>query len=185
MKILKTSKQILGVELMTDGSLLITTDGQTSIPNAGLFIKSLGGIDAVLARCGGEEITADELRTLVREREEKREEARRAAKKTQASFDEKRDSQAVERFNELAATCGGVIPATFDNVVIVAKYLRAAGIDNMPVMSVGYSANTYDCDGKIAMGVILNEEVATSTGEMVKKIAVYAPKGHLSKYYHA
>ena len=185
MKILKTTKQILGVELKADGSLLITADGQMSISNAGAFINSLGGINAVLARCSGDDVTAEELRALVKEREEKKEEARRAAHKTQASLDARRNNQAVECFNELAATCGGVIPTNFENVVIVAKYLRATGTDRMPAMSVGYSANEYDCDGKIAIGIILDEEIAAPSGEMVSKIAVYAPKGHLSKYYHA
>lgn len=34
-----------------DGSLFITLDGETPIPNAGLFVKNLGGIEAVKAKC--------------------------------------------------------------------------------------------------------------------------------------
>jgi len=41
-----------------DGTLLISNNGLESFPNAGSLINSIGGIDAVLAACEKEEITA-------------------------------------------------------------------------------------------------------------------------------
>ena len=50
MKILKTGNAVYEVNLNEDGKLTILKDGKI-FQDAGMLIKTLGGIESVLARC--------------------------------------------------------------------------------------------------------------------------------------
>ena len=76
------------------------------------------------------------------------------------------------------------IDASVDNLYVLMRYLRSIpwGQWHLPTLSQGYSANQYDCDGKIAVTVILNDGITTEDGKVVKKLQYGAPMGHLSNY---
>lgn len=73
----------------------------------------------------------------------------------------------------------GKINVTEENLKIVMNYLRRVnwGGWSLPAMDIGYSANQYDCDGKIAVTVTLDKPL-----NGVKKFQMGAPRGHLEKY---
>lgn len=77
----------------------------------------------------------------------------------------------------------GVIAVTIDNLRIVMQYLQRHnwGSWSLPKMSIGYSANQYDCDGKIAVTIKLDKPI-DYYGDMVSDFEYGAPHGHLTKY---
>ena len=72
-----------------------------------------------------------------------------------------------------------VIDLTVENLRLLMKHLNSKkwGSWSLPTLSVGYSANQYDCDGKQATTVILDQPL-----NGVTKFSIGAPKGHLEKY---
>lgn len=190
---IQTSKtnNLYFVVLNEDGSLFITSDGVNSIPNAGQFILSMGGIQKVLDRCT-EEITLEEFKVRAAARQAQR----------QYAIDHKSDMIAAQRrrdaekaaeqiaryqalYNELLATSHeGIIEATYENISIVLAFLNTCswGSWNLPKMTIGGSFNQYDCDGKLATTLTLNRAIDVD-GEMVSKFVFGAPLGHLNKYY--
>lgn len=85
-----------------------------------------------------------------------------------------------------------VIPTTYRNISIVLRHLNEQnwGSWELPKMSIGYSCNQYDCDGKIATTMKLDQPIditdytdsPDSLPEMVSMFQVGAPHGHLMKY---
>lgn len=79
-----------------------------------------------------------------------------------------------------------VIPATVENIRIILHYLNTInwGLWNLPKLSIGYSANQYDCDGKTATTIQLDEPISdVERGiENETMFQTGAPRGHLSKY---
>ena len=71
------------------------------------------------------------------------------------------------------------IPTSVKNLYIVMQHLSKHnwGSWNLPKMSIGYSANQYDCDGTTAVTVILDQAL-----KGCKKFQYNAPRGHLSHY---
>lgn len=61
MKYLITNTQTIQVLQHEDGTLLLTKDGKSSIPDAGAFIRSAGGIDMLLSRCIDSEKSLSEI----------------------------------------------------------------------------------------------------------------------------
>ena len=193
----KTSKsnKMYFVSQNEDGSLWITNDGVNSIDNAGQFILSMGGIQAVLDRCD-EEITLDEFKTRVADDNAQKEAYRQyqkehkteieAAKREreQAKFDE-RYARAEKAYNELlAASPNSVIETNYRNICIVLSMLNLQnwGSWELPTMTIGYSCNQYDCDGKQATGMILDRPIDVD-GEQISKFSIGAPHGYLMKYH--
>jgi hypothetical protein len=80
------------------------------------------------------------------------------------------------------------IPATVENVRLVAAYLNTInwGAWNLPKMTIGYKAHQYDCDGKLATTIVLDEPISDPDYDIYneRKFVVGAPMGHLSKYQH-
>lgn len=76
-----------------------------------------------------------------------------------------------------------VIPSTIENIRILLKYLNTKnwGGWDLPKMTIGYSCNQYDCDGKIASTIKLDEPI-DYYGEKETKFVVGAPSGHLTHY---
>jgi hypothetical protein len=78
------------------------------------------------------------------------------------------------------------IPVTVENLRIIAKYLNMSnwGGWTLPKMTIGYSANQYDCDGKTATTITLDQPITDEEAGIFNesRFVVGAPKGHLNKY---
>lgn len=86
-------------------------------------------------------------------------------------------------FRDLLAR-GTPIPTTYETIGIVLRYLNTMnwGGWDLPPMTIGYRCNQYDCDGKQASTMILDEPIDVF-GELIDKFVVGAPTGHLIKYH--
>jgi len=72
-----------------------------------------------------------------------------------------------------------VIPTTIGNLQILMNHLNSFnwGLWTLPRMSVGYSAQQYDCDGSLATTVILDRPLNGRT-----HFVLGGKRGHLTKY---
>lgn len=78
------------------------------------------------------------------------------------------------------------IPATLENIKEIAKKLSETNWGlwgELPDLEIGYRANQYDCDGKIAVTITLDRPIDVD-GERVSRFVYGAPRRHLMKYYH-
>ena len=73
----------------------------------------------------------------------------------------------------------GIIPASLDNIATLLRWLNTEnwGTWKLPALSVGYSAHQFDCDGKTATGIKLDEKI---DGDY--KFCVGAPRGYINSY---
>lgn len=174
-----SSKLALEVNTNEDGTLAITHTDGTPYQDAGCLIKSQGGIQAFLSHC----IDKEEFDRRVNARAfSQSKEYRQIQAQRQAEKEAERKAKWISDYKALAAK--GPIEATAENIGIVLRYFRAqdTAMLNYPAMSVGYSANMYDCDGKLAAAMILDHPIDVD-GEKVSRFVSGAPVGHLSKYY--
>lgn len=106
-----------------------------------------------------------------------------------------RASNHVDNSNEIAAkrknewdklTQLPTIPATVNNIRIMLHYLNTInwGLWKLPKLSVGYSANQYDCEGKQATTIKLDEPISDEEYgiENETMFQTGAPRGHLTTY---
>lgn len=95
--------------------------------------------------------------------------------------EEGRINSATTAYNNLLEASSGVIETTPGNLAIVMRYLNTQDLAswNLPRMSIGYSANKYDCDGKAAVTIKLDEPMP---GDDETMFELGAPDGHLSEY---
>lgn len=279
-----------------DGSLLISDNGLESFPNAGSLINSIGGIDATLAACEAEEITAGAYNEELREQyhvfrygkrptEEQKEERMAFYNELKGKYDHRqslpwmemqrtkliatphhpvngnegmrfeypftdfrfdsingwqkhspvngwchteetsrdivalrihfnlpkyqptaeeeaaynetynrviaeneRTAQREQEINEAWEAIKDMkpIPSTIENIYTMLRYFRLHGVGELPMMTIGYSCNEYDCGGKRpAVAVKLDEAIIVNEdGEMSDRIVYGASPRHLGKYYH-
>lgn len=176
---IKSLKCFVEVKKNDDGTVTLFYAGGKPVDynRTATMIKTYNGIDGFLSKCFEINTTLDEYikEYMLKEQEYKKLKAERARLKGEQEFNE-----AEKKYNELTAKYD-VIPATRENLAIIAKYLIAQnwGSWHLPQLSVGYTANQYDCDGRIAVTFTLDEAV---DGE--KKIVFGAPRGHLTNYTH-
>ena len=175
MKILQTNTNEYVVEQREDGTLSITCGGEP-IKNAGAFILNLGGIDAVLARC--KEYTTEELR----QKHIRNIEAKKRRKMEYLEIERQRRAKVEKAYMETFKE--DVTQTTVHSVYVLLNYLRYGnwGAWELPKMSIGYSCQQYDCDGKIAVTIKLDKPIEID-GEMISRFQAGAPRGHLTKYY--
>lgn len=186
MKILKTKNYYFGIELNADKSLNITAEYQhigngkwischsMPWPDAAALIGSVGGVDKVLVRC--EDI--DDLAALV----EGRNAANIASRERRAAADAEKAQNKFLRISEdyeKAFVGKEVVESTLANIAILLKYLNTMnwGVWKLPAMTIGYSCNQYDCDGKSAVTIKLDEPVNGYTN-----LSYGVPRGHLTAY---
>lgn len=186
MKILKTKNYYFGVELSADNSLNITAEykhigngkwiscNSTPWSDAAALIGSIGGVDKVLALC--EEI--DDLAALIEERNA----ANIASRERRDAADAEKAKNKYLRINEdYEKTFVGkdVVESTLGNIAILLKFLNTMnwGVWKLPAMTVGYRCTQYDCNGKSAVTIKLDEPVNGYT-----KLSYGAPRGHLTAY---
>lgn len=264
-----------------DGTLTVSNDGITPFANAGSLIVTMGGIDATLAACEKEPVTADDFRKFKEESARfardgeipTEEEVQRrqafvehliaASKKNHFGvehtpttqnrgfrfgmfrdirFDSVKGwqkmrkgagwihlselSQAViktrmecglpeyepkeeeaEKYRELydkvvrtrdwaerrnrkiTAAYDAIkglrpVPATIENITAILHYYKMQeSVGELLPMTIGYSCNGYDCDGKFAVAIKLDRPIVyNEDGDMSNRFVCGAPHGHLVKY---
>ncbi|MDY4406038.1 MAG: hypothetical protein SPE55_03100 [Sodaliphilus sp.] len=173
-----TSKKSFLVEQNAGGTLLITkTSTMKPLENAGSFIVSQGGIEAILAKCVEvtEEQFAEDRKQLLLRHEQARQHSLGVAIAKRKRHEE--EYNAV--FNG-----GGVVETTVENIRTLLRYLNDInwGVWQLPSMTIGYSCNQYDCDGKTATTIRLNSPIEYR-GEQVSQFQYGAPSGHLRGYH--
>jgi hypothetical protein len=126
----------------------------------------------------GEFETPQQARVAYIEKAAKYREERKAAKFAWKHAAIERNQKAWDEIKDLP-----VIPATVDNIRTLLNHLNSNnwGGWTLPKLSIGYSANQYDCDGQSATTITLDEKIEFE-GELVDKFVVGAPRGHLNKY---
>lgn len=77
------------------------------------------------------------------------------------------------------------MPATIENITAMLHYFKMEGcVGELVPMTIGYSCNDYDCDGKYAVAMKLDKPIVVNEeGETSDRIVCGAPRGHLTKYY--
>lgn len=191
----KSSGKVYRIVEREDGTLFVTLDGVTSIPNAGLFIRNLGGIDTLKARCKRDTRSLEQIN---RSLEEKREATIRCTRQRRLEAEaawasaceyarqrELKFGAATEReLHELVARSeGGIIKATEDNTRTVARYLASHNPNcwKLPVMDVEYEARihsngavTIDFDHRIeASGALIHRFVFGDDTVYINKLRGY------------
>lgn len=175
----KKSETIYLVKVLDNGEIWMSIDGVNPIFGAGQIIAAKGGKEAFLSQCFTDERSIDELnKEQIKEHFAKQKQAKASAEIRMAAL--RVETEAALKRLQGAAT-DGVIPATVENVKIIAEYLncRSWGSWTLPAMSIPYTANQYDCGGKMATTIILDEPI---DGEV--KFIYGAPVTHLAKYRH-
>ena len=78
---------------------------------------------------------------------------------------------------------GGVLESNSGNIYLLLEYLNTQnwGGWDLPKMTIGYSCAQYDCDGKQATTIKLDEPIEYDD-ELFSKFEVGAPHRHLMKY---
>ena len=171
-----TSKKSFLVEQNADGTLLITkTSTMKPLENAGAFIVSQGGIDAILAKCKEvtEEQFAEDRKQLLLRHEQAKQRSQELAMANRKRHEE--EYNAV--FN------GDVVETTVENIRILLRYLNDInwGVWQLPSMTIGYSCHQYDCDGQTATTIKLNRPIEYR-GMMVSKFQHGASRRYFPNY---
>lgn len=78
---------------------------------------------------------------------------------------------------------GKVFEANIENIRRILLYLNSMnwGVWRLPKMSIGYSAHQYDCEGRQASTITLDEPI-NYFGEKVSKFKIGGGRLHLTKY---
>lgn len=164
------------VQKMDDGKLNIMSLNGEPMKDAGLFIVSCGGIDKLLSKCVNEQEFEQHKIRLSKEKEERENRNIELSKKIAKI-------RAEEDLKIKLMLENQPIQANEDNIRLIARYLNAHnwGSWNLPKLNISYKANQYNCNGKIATTIVLNEPIEFY-GEMESKFVYNAPNGHLNQY---
>ena len=181
-----TKKNVYLITKNDDGTLTFTPEAK----NAGAMIMQRGGISAFIDHCIEDE---RDFKEFVEDRElvAKKQKEYREAMRLQSANAEK--EAVAKAYNEMLSKYGMgignidksvVIEASVENLYVLMRYMRSTpmGQWKLPALSQGYSANQYDCDGKIAVTITLSEGVLSDEGKIIKGLQYGAPMGHLSYY---
>lgn len=187
----KTKRFIYGVEQREDGKLNVSreyiyrdgtwcpmSDTTTiTMPDAGMFINQQGGIDGLLSKCE----TTDDLAAEVEHINAELRIKRNQAIADNARRREERAQKMMAAYNTMFA--GEVTETTADSVFVLLCKLNAEnwGSWELPRMTIGYTCNQYDCDGRTATTIKLDSPIVVN-GEAGTMFQIGAPAGHLTKY---
>ena len=81
------------------------------------------------------------------------------------------------------------IDVNIDNFTIILKYLNEQNWGSwcLPQLKIGYTANQYDCDGRIASTITLSKPINIidywGNQQSINKFSYGNPRRHLNKYY--
>lgn len=169
-------------EVFDDGSAflhLYELNG-AKYPSASALIGSYGGVDGFWEVCMSKQCFNERYAKWIEANSSKRVAERKMKAAARRLVIE--ESRGIA-YRELVAK-GLPISSTYDNICVVLRYLNTLnwGAWKLPSMTIGYRCNQYDCDGKQASTMILDEPIEVD-GKMVDRFVSGAPHGHLSKYY--
>ena len=189
-KIFRTKRVIYRLEKNENGTLDIYReyfslknmdhwehDGR-KFDNAGSLIITAGGIDTMLSKC--EDV--ENLEAMIAEMNVVKAEIRRKA----MAEHERRTAEllniAETEYKQLFDG-RGVVETNAKTVYALLRYLNTQnwGLWRLPKMTIGYACNQYDCDGKTATTIKLDEPIRVA-GEMGTMFQYGAPRGHLTNY---
>lgn len=158
--------------------------------NAGNMIAQRGGVESFLTCCKEDARSYEEV-LAERQQEQQAEKERKKAASQQRK---KAEEEAIMKaYDELLASYGMdinhidksvAVDATISNLYIIMRYMHITnwGLWRLPTLSQGCEARQYDCDGKKAVTITLDEGITTADGKLVKKLQYGAPMGHLNNY---
>ncbi len=101
-----------------------------------------------------------------------------------AKIMERVEAERAVRYNKaLEIIKNQPIEANEENLSLVLFYLNEQnwGGWNLPQLTVGYSANQYDCDGSVATTITLDKPIMID-GELISKFKTGGKRGHLNNY---
>lgn len=171
-----TNKGSFIVEQNQDGTLRIfKASTMQPLKNAGLFIVSQGGINAILAKCkevSDEDFAKDRKQLLLRHKQ-----AKLRSQEIAIANHKRNEEEYHAVFN------GDTVETTVENIRTLLRYLNGInwGVWQLPSMTIGYSCHQYDCDGKTATTIKLDRPIEYR-GEKVTRFQYGAPSGHLRDY---
>lgn len=188
MKTYTSSTSIYSVTQNADGTINVVReyykgggkwnkDGNP-IKNAGLFINQMGGVYGLLGKCKDEV----NLHERIAEFNNGYNERRAASMEIERKRNEERASKAKEDYERLFAK--EVTESNLETIGVLLRYLNTKNWGlwkQLPKMTISYQCNQYDCDGKQATTIKLDEPIMVG-GEPCTMFETGAPFGHLTKY---
>ncbi len=168
-------------EIKEDGSLFVNCfniDGSRN-GNVGAIIGSFGGVAAFLENTISKEEFDERLAKWYAANSPERKKQMEIRAAARRLVIEEARGVAFRKLKEK----GFPIETNYENVGVVLRWLNTMnwGGWELPPMTIGYRCNQYDCDGKQASTMILDEPIKVD-GEMVDRFVVDAPRGHLTHY---
>ena len=181
-----TKKNVYLVTKNDDGTLTFFPEEK----NAGAIIMQRGGIQGFLAHCIEDSRPYVDFKNDVQLIKQKQREYRDAMRLQNADAEK---TAVANAYNAMLANYGMSIgnidksikiDATRDNLYTLMRYLRTIPLSQwqLPTLSQGYTANQYDCEGKIAVTITLNQGLLSDDLKIIKKLQYGAPMGHLTNY---
>ena len=130
------------------------------------------------------EVTAEEVAEFCSRLYAERIEKAKAKAKEEQEREAIRHKACGKLLEKRIAENNGVLVSNYANIYLLLTYLNGQnwGGWELPKMTIGYSCAQYDCDGKQATTIKLDEPI-DDEGEMVSKYQVGAPHRHLTKYH--
>lgn len=158
--------------------------------NAGMWIAQHGGVKSFLAACKEDARSYEEVLAERQHEQQAEKDSKKAASLQRAKAEEE---SIMKAYDELLASYGMdighidksvTVDATISNLYIIMRYMHITnwGLWRLPTLSQGCEARQYDCDGKKAVTITLDEGITTADGKLVKKLQYGAPMGHLNNY---
>lgn len=187
MKVLRTKSYFFGITTNADNTLNVTAEyvhvgfgkwetcHSTPWDNAAALIGSFGGVDKLLARCQD----VDDLPAMVANLNEYNSKGRERQAASDAAKEEARTARVEQEYKDAFGDGTQATESTLENIAILLRYLNSTnwGVWHLPTMTIGYACHQYDCDGKRASTIKLDEPVEGYT-----KLQYGAPRGHLTAY---
>lgn len=181
-----TKKNVYQITKNDDGTLTFFPEEK----NAGCIIMQRGGIEGFLDNCIEDNRNYKEFLSDRKLIAQKQIEYRMAMREQNANVEKE---TVIKSYKLMLAKYGMsvdnidktvAIDTTIDNLYILMRYMYNIPCFDwkLPKLSQRYSYHLYECDGKFAVTIILNEGIFSNDGKLVKKLQYGAPKGHLSQY---
>lgn len=149
--------------------------GRVPYHNVANAVKSAGGLDAFKARLISLDEAEPRLSALAAQK------AKRAARKA-ADWAKAEAAAAEARLRLTEAEKAGPIAPTESNIRDLLLSVQHNCAWPLPQFAVGYTADRYDCDGKIAAAVKFAKPVLIVNGLFFRRFCLGAPRGYLVKY---
>ena len=180
-----TKKNVYQITKNEDGTVTFFPEEK----NAGSMIAQRGGVTEFLSHCIEDVRSYDDFKNdteLVRKKQIEYRNDMRLQNAVQKAEKAKNNYLALldmYHINPEKPDEGGVIDATPENITILMQYLQTVnrGLWRLPRLTQGYTAYQHDCNGTIAVTLILNNGIE-AYGKLYKKLQYGAPIGHFTQY---